>query len=335
MDAKKIERIYSVKHYRTGENKDISDVLLSSERNIAVRVRDPNNEVSAKVYSNFDDLFGTYLSKLPNNNVKKYVSEIFNKKLIFIGFSASRTGAVFVRALVTDDDSKLAGVVLENEKLGIDMYTGETNNIDDCIYACYYGLLRAAVITNASSISGDYDLHRLLTTYLYQIFLKSIGQRTVYSDKAKNLLRLACIYAYYRHFYKKNHQRAISIIKREYSNSFDKEQLKEFLPLLNGISKYNSIKEIPKMLIDLNVVHESPNAVLLSFLRTVGNEAFYNIIGSLDHLIATVACLKYPTDLLGNQAGVSSRLHDNVDNIMEKYLKKLKYEISRVLVKSE
>lgn len=319
--SNKTNTYYPIKSFN---DNTISDVLERKEKTILVGPR--SAEGNTEIYKTFDEQFSTYLMKLPSNNVKKYVQHLFNSDQIIIGIGAesSKAEAVFGRVLITKDN-KLAGVVLDSPSLDIDIKTGETNNIDNCVYASYFNFIRAVVICNETTINKDMDLHKLLSTYINLMILRTLGQNSIYNEKYKTAIFMTAIYVYFRHFTKVKHSLVLSYIKREFRDILNQEYVDEFLPTFQNVSKYDDIKDIPKILVDLGIFHSNPSSFTINLLRIIGNSGFYNIVGSLDRFIATIITAKYPTDLFSKGCNLSSKTQDSIEYIMSKYMNKVKY----------
>lgn len=326
MLSNSIDKVFPPKVFN---DSPVNNVLLTKEARIYLHPRSVQNQDK---YATFDDLFRTYLMKLPNNNVKKYVSVIFQKNMVFIGDSTGgRNEIVFARVYDTGD-GRLSGIALDASSLDINISTGETPNIDDCVYATYFGIIRSAVLADVSGIKHDKDLHKILSTYVFHIVMRAIGKRTIYSDKQRALVQLACIYLYYRQFLNERHSMILSIIKKEYSQFFNQDELSELMPSLNTISKYSTLKDIGKALIDLNVFHESPGAILLGLIKILGNSGFYAFVGPLDQLIGMTILCRYPTTLYPKEAAVSSeKIHDTIEQLITKYIDSLGYSSTSLL----
>lgn len=308
-------------------NKSPADnILITPEKKISVVYHRPENKHS---YENFNDQFGLFLSKLPNNNVKRYVHNLYNKKIIFMGdVQGNDNNEIFARVLLTNN--KLSGVVLNKDNLDIDLHTGDTNRIDDCIYATYFGLIRAAILTNSSKIRSDKDLHKLLTTYLYLMFIKIIGKNSIFSKKQKDILHLVCIYIYHICFFNEKHTYVLSIIKRDYKDVTNKEIFDEFFEMINDNKGYSNIKDIPKLLIDLKLYFKDPKQSYMTMIQMLKPIGFYTFVGPLDQFIASMILTKYPTDLFSRNGVTNQKIHDSVEDIICKYISKLSYEIKGI-----
>lgn len=303
----------------------VSDVLKTGEYNIAWFDKDEDNR---SMYATFNENFKLFLTKMQSNNVKKFVEFLFNKGLIFVGISKLKN-PVFSRLLLGKSDG-IAGIVLDSSDLDIDLKTGETPNIDDCIYAVYYSLIRGGVLLNKDEVQRDKELHRNLAIYLNQIFLRSLGKGTIYNEKQKNSILITCIYIFHRHYLQQKHLAALSFLKRNYSNLVDQKTLELVYPLLESTSKYSTIQDIPKILIDLKILSANPNIVTMNLLKNLGTSGFYNLIGSLDVYIGFVVLSRYPTGLFPRTSLISDKLHKNVEQIMIKYLDKIKYDTKAI-----
>lgn len=304
----------------------VQDIFKTGEFTISWLDKFKENE---DVYSTFNEIFKLYLSKLPSNNVKKYVDFVFKKGLVFIGYSITRSPIVFNRILLTKQN-KVAGVVLDSSDLDIDIDTGETDRVDDCIYATYYGLLRSAVISGNGSLKQDKDLNKNLAIYVNQVVLRSLGKGIVYSADQKDLIFGACAYLYHRHFLSQKHPMALVKVKNNYKDIINQKNIEKVIETLDRTSKYSTMKDISKILVDLKIVTTNPNQIMLSLLKQLGSTGFYCFIGSLDYFLASVVLARYPTGLFPKTMMVSDKLHTTVENITSKYLGKVEYDVTAV-----
>ncbi len=284
---------------------DVNPILRSSEQKIFVLKKNAENK---QIYSTFMDDFSNYLMKLPNNPVKNHVKTIQNKNLIFLGIAKIKPDNVIARSFITTDD-KLAGIALDSQQLGVDPTTGSTESIDECIYATYFSLIRATVYIHKTKIRQNKDLHKLLSTYLYMLFIKAIGSDKLYSEKQKALVHILSIYIYYKHYLKERHSYILSILERDYSKFIGKQYLDEFLPALDKIQNYTSLKDFPKMLIDMKVINESPNILTISLLKMLKPMGFYCLIGPLDYF---------------------DKIQNAVEEIIAEYMDKNTYDLTAV-----
>lgn len=304
---------------------DVNTILRTDEQKIFILKRSDNPDI----YDTFQQDFSNYLTKMPANIVKENIRNLLNKNLIFLGIAKIKPDNVIVRSLITTDD-KLAGLALDSQQLGVDPTTGAADSIDECIYASYFGLIRSAVLINKSDIRQNKDLHKLLTTYLYLMFLKVIGSDKLYSEKQKTLVHILSIYIYYKHYLKEKHSYILSILQRDYDKFIGKESIEEFLPVLEKMQSYTSLKEFPKMLIDAKVITESPNAMIMSLLKMFKPMGFYSLIGPLDYFISLVIITKYPIEFVGDKAPSNEKIQNAVEEIMSKYIDKIKYDLTAV-----
>jgi len=282
------------------------------------------------IYSTFMEDLSTYLLKLPNSDVKRQVQNLINKNLIFLAVSKVKTDNLFVRLLLTTEN-KLAGVVLDTQQLKIDPTNGSAESIDECVYAVYFGLVRAAVIINKDKIRQDKDLHKLLSTYLYSLMIKAVGVDKIFSQKAKMFIHILSIYIYYKYYLKEKHSYILSIIKRDYSNFIDSNVVEEFLPTLDEMESYNSIKDFPKMLIDAKLWNENPRIFIISLIKILKPFGFYCLMGPLDYLVSLVIVSRYPTDFFSKKSVVNDKIQSAVEEIIVGYMDKINYDINAVL----
>jgi len=321
--SKKLTNSFPVQHYAFSP---VNNALKREEFNIVWFDKDEENK---KIYVRFNEDFKLFLSKLSGNNVKRMVDFVFNKGLVFIGISKSKTPAIFSRLLLNKTD-KVAGIVIDSSDLEIDLNTGETQRIDDCIYAVYYSLIRAGVLSHKDEIQKDKELHRNLVLYLNQIFLRSLGKGAVYNDKQKEVIKIVCIYIFHRHYLQQRHLSAISFLKRNYTKIVDQEVLNEMVPKLEATSKYSTIQDVGKLLVDFKIYTGSPNNIIMNLLKILSTSGFYSLIGSLDLFIGFIVLARYPSGLFPRTAMISDKLHKTVEAAMIKYLNKVDFDTKAI-----
>lgn len=308
---------------RIFEPNPIDEVLKSSESKVIIVMRQEKN---ASAYSAFDNDFSLYLDKIPTSPVKKYISSLFNKKLIFFGTAKNNDITSISRILITKDD-KLAGIVLNSYALDISISKGETPQIDECVYASYSALVRAAVIINKTEIRKDKDFHKAVSTFLFLLFLKMLGRYMTVGPQQKALLHLVCVYLFYRHYLSEKHNSVISIIEKEYVGDIvSKEVYQQVKDQIEKLVSFDSMKDISRIIYDLHIAQLNPQQIIMTLIKTVGQTGFYALIGPLDGLIAAAVLCKYPTELISKNILTSNDVHEEIENQVSKYIEKIKYD---------
>ena len=302
-------------------NSTLKDILITDETDITSYKKTGN--VGKEIYKKFNEDYLLYLSKLPNNNVKKYVSEVFNRDLIYFGQNqlVKNVGLNFAKVVI--DDNKLRKINLDTKEFGIDLRTGECKNIDDCIYATYFAFIRFAVVANRTNIKKDDKLQKLLAQYLYQIFMSVIDTSKVDTSKQKFYIKMVSYYIFYKHFIRETSAATIKILKKIFKD--DKDLLDEFKPMFKDIEKYKSVKDFAKILLDTHVFPVDPNVFSINLLRKYKQYAFYCIYGSLDMFIAFSIITKYPFELFENIPTINTTLQESIEKEMISYMRKVKY----------
>lgn len=306
---------------KTFAKSDIDNILISKETSFAYFFK--TEEKYKPMYTRFNNDFGLFINKLPNTLAKKYVGEVFNRDLIFLGINQLVKTEGFFSKPVFNNDS-LTKIVLDIKDLEININTGETKNIDDCIYATYYSFLRAAVVLNRSEIKSDKKLQELLAQYLYLIVLSVLDAKTsVNTPKQKFFVKIISYYAFYRYFIKETYASTLRRLDKIFSES--QEMYDEFKPKFKDIEKYESVKDIPKMLIDTKVSIIDPNAFIINLIRKYKQYGFYCILGALDMFIAFVVTCKYPIELFTQNSSLNNDLQNKIEDAMVPYMKKVRF----------
>lgn len=312
-------------------NSGINSILNKGDSNIGVIVKSDQNK---SIYDQFNNDFKMFLNKLPNNIAKNTIDDLYNRNQIYIGVPTSKSDNGLVSRAIVDDGGRCLAVVLINTELGIDVKTGNTTSIDECVYGAYRGAIRAASITQQNSIKQNKDLHKLLSTYFYLTVLKSLGKLAVYSNKQKYFLYIVCLYVYYRHYLEEHFDATKSIIKKRLDSEKLSDYYDEFEDKFELIKKYSSAKDLPKVLIDSKVIVENPNSINMIFIKNLKLAGYYSLIGPLDLLLCMAILSKYPTELYTQYAYTSDKVQNAIEQIYyKKYISSLKFDTTSLLNK--
>jgi hypothetical protein len=131
---------------------------------------------------------------------------------------------------------------------------------------------------------------------------------------------MICFYAFYRYFIKETYTSAL----RKLRKAFDEEVFVEFEPRLKDIERYDSVKDIPKMLIDTKVSIVDPNVFVVNLIKKFKQYGFYCVLGPLDMFIGFAITSKYPFELFVN-GSINSELQTKLEDHMIQYMKKVKF----------
>jgi len=301
-------------------NKVLKDVLLSKPTEFISILKDKEHE---EVYNQFNSDFEMYLSKLPNNNVKKYVTEVFNRELIFLGANQISKNVRVYFSKIEADKERMKKIVLDLKEFDININTGETKNIDECIYATYFAFIRFAVAASRTAIKKDDKLQEKLAQYFYQIMVSVSDTKNINTPKQKFFFKLVAYYAFYRHFIRDTSAVTIKNLRNIFKK--DKEYFDEFKNSFKEIDKYKTVKDFPKMLIDANVLKVDPNMFSINLLKKYKQLGFYCIYGSLDMFIAFTTITRYPFEMFAKVPVINTSLQKEVEEIMIGYMRKVKF----------
>src|SRR6056297_1291291 len=291
---------------------------LSNDNQLSQQMRESEHQVAviSKDSFNYETLYSDmklFLKKMQKNKVTEYVGRLLNLNGVFVSLQTTKPNLpIYSRVLITKDN-KIAGVSLSSYELNIDPHTGETDSADDCIYATYFGLIRGSLLCNEKTVNSDYDLHKLCITYLNNSILKIIGKSQTFNKFKLDGIYIACSYLYFRHYLSFNHSSAVSRTTRLFADVINKETIKKYQPSLEFISRYKSFKELGKVLIDLNITSTNPNQLLLSLIQTLGRTFFYNVMSSIDFLIATIILTTYPTGIFKEASIINNNLQKSIE----------------------
>ena len=326
--SKNLNKLFPPKLYKQASPKGLTSTQKQynkDELSILIRSKEHADEASKKMYNNFNDQLSLYLSKMSDSVPKKVVSELLLRDLIYIGLaSRANEHGVFVRVLYKDN--KLTGVGLDARDLSISIKDGSCDDISDCIYASYYGAIRTCVLEFEKEINKDETVNKIAYSYILTAILKSIGKKIPLNIKQKDILKIAVAYLYFRHYQKERHLSALNRIEKEFGELINHKVFLEVFKNNKNIEKFDNIKEVGHLLSTLRIFYDNPNVILLHMLQNFKKNVFYNIITSLDTLVAMMVTAIHPNYLFDSSAVILSKLQSHLENHMfEKYFKRLKF----------
>lgn len=306
---------------------DMTNILVSDEGKITAYVCAKKEDQDS--YDLFLSDLKTFLEKISAHNIKKYVGNVIEKEMIFMGQTkTNRKDLVFCR--VSFDGNKLSGITLDVVDFEINIYTGECARIDDAVYASYFALVRAAVLCNRPSLLKDIKLQKLASSFLFISFLKAMTKGSIYSDKQKQIMHYMVLVLFYKYFFRENLTLINNKIREEYSDVIDPNIINDFNPTqVKVIDSYNSIKDIPKLFNDFSLIKEPPNVVLSRLLSLFGPYG-YSSLNVFDYFIAMIVLSQYPLEFFPKTISISPAISSSIEKIMAKYLDNLEYSLSEV-----
>ena len=264
---KKLDGNYQPRFFNSSE---IEDFLKTNENKVIIVPRLPENQ---EAYSNFDKDYSSFLNKLPSSPLKTAVGSLVNKNLVFFGTAKNVDGTTYSRVLISKNE-KLAGVVLNSYALDISIKDGNTPSIDECIYATYYGLIRAAVLIHKEEIKKDRELQKLVSDFLFNLILRVMGRNISVISQQKQYLQLVVVYLFHKQFCDEKHTKIIKILSKNYSEYFDKEFLEKYSQYIERLDSFSSIKDLPKIIQSFNISDVNPSQLTMNLIKSVGSQGF-------------------------------------------------------------
>ena len=148
------------------------------------------------------------------------------------------------------------------------------------------------------------------------------------TEKQKAFLKCACLYMYYVHYLKYTHNSALANINRHHHDIVDSEYLDSFMFEMKSLSRFDNIKQLPNLLIDLKVTNDTPNSLTIGVLKTLKTNGYYSFIGYLDMFLSFIIISKYPVNVIFNVEGINNnKISDTIEDILLKYSKSVSYAL--------
>jgi hypothetical protein len=280
-----------------------------------------NNE---KIYDNFEQQLRAYLLKVTNPIPKKYIGNLLDKHLVYIGHGNLASDLPIFSGGALIADNKFAGIVLDSVFLRIDSTTGNTLKPDSCFYASYFHFVRGCLLLNDRMFKNDEILNDLAVKYYAMLLLKILGKNVYLNEKERIFLEIITKYFYERFLNYKVHDYSIEAALKKH----DKDVKDEVKSTLDGFKRYDDAKDIFKGLIDFKLTTESANMLMMQLLKRYGSVIFHSMTTTSDFLVATSIVSKYPADFL-KDAFISSSIQDKIEQHVQKnYMNKVTYKLN-------
>jgi hypothetical protein len=299
-------------------NKDKHDenILVKLEKLFLILPRTLENEAT---YQNFDDQISKYLSKISGVS-KDICQQLLNRKALYIGTNIKKVNSILGCSSISQDN-KLIFTCADMSIFDIDPIDITIGNIEELINQYYYQFIRCNIYI-FPDIKKNFELHNLIIQYYTFLLLKVIKIPTLV-DKKIEFLKMAIAILYFRHFLdmdaKYAKEKALALVDQTYQKEFDSAIPDAF------ILKYNNIKDILKLVIDLKIVFDTPNNLTYQMLNNLKVVSFLSITSTFDHLvaalIASITSTEYYKPLLINR-----QIQEKVEQILASHFNNIKYE---------
>lgn len=293
--------------------------FVSQDKKISYIKHNKNDEETKKINDTFYELLNTYLKKVSNDDYIDVVNKVVYNELVYIS-----TSDFLFPSLIYNTNGKLSTIILNPSYIDIDLETGETSEIDECYYSIVFGIIKASIISQIEKVSKDIKLHSMLITYIYYAFLKQLS-RNITHKKQKDILFLSTVYLFYRHFLKKRHPEALSMIRKEFKEYTDIEDFD--LSNFENVRKYDNIRYIIDLLIEFKAIDsKSAPSIIMGILRNSNKVSFYSFISTIDNLVTLPIMSNYPTSTFSRYFNLNTRLESSINQyILNHYVNTLEF----------
>lgn len=282
------------------------------------------NQKTEELYAQLKEDLDVYLMKISNQKIKSMIQYCSNNNLIYYGDSDSKKN---YGSIIYTDNGQIGGYVLNYKKVGVNVYTGDIDYIDELLYTLYFLILRSIVVINFDKLKNDKKINNEVVTYLRFLFLKAFNIDRL-GDKQKELFKVAVTLFYewkmLNQDYNLSKEHALESIsnKDEFYNEIeniinDKEDI---------VKNYDYFKDIFKYFIELGLIQDSPNQLIMKFIKTFKSKSYMVIFSTLDFLIANSVISKYPFDEL-NDTFINKEVQDNIENYLYKYYNENMFDV--------
>jgi len=295
---------------------DVTSPFIIAEKKIFINV--PTTEQEKAIYERlYNDLY-VFLSKVPKSPASNVVKKILDRQLLYLGRNIeSSKVSVLGRALITSE-LKFAGVIVDVGEFGINIETGETENIDQIFYTIYYFFIIGIGTIYFTEIKKRVKIILYLSKYLQFLLLRFLGSNVFLDESQKKLLDYICLYYIIRFQLNYDHDTSKLFVKQYLKSDND-------MKILDKIKNYDKMTDIFKSLIDFNIVSENLNILIMRALSKFKPFGFFNITSELKNLLACSICSLYPISLLTNMQ-VSRELQSKIEDEIMPFIDAVKFD---------
>ena len=291
-----------------------SRVLISSEQTIGAII-------DLKIIENLYEQMYVFVDKLGyNSNAGRYVRIALDNKVVYPGWPDGSSQVPIVARVAAAGPKVIQAIVLNANLLNIDK-EGNTDQVDNCVYATYFSQIRAGIVEGINEVIRDRKLHDMLITYFMYLTLKILGKLVELTDEQKKKFRMLIAYLFYRHFFSDNHNAAAAHVKQLYPDDYDKKFVESLKP-------FTTMQALPKALITLDVIKRmDPLKLTMDFFARAGQQAYIYLFGTLDYSVASIVITLYPFEYVPKKLLVSTTIQEKIEeHVLRQYVDDLKYK---------
>jgi len=293
-----------------------------------------------------------YLQKISSQNVKVYVSKLLKEgyvKCALVKSNPYPDYAVVTAELFKDKEfniyilieidknleHKLASLSNDLENINealkqeLQKYITEyiSDNIKNITYSIYQEYIRWSILKNINLVKYDKELLKLVSKLFTAIIIKIFGKEyapTINED----LVRLATLGVLYiiavdllKFDSDKAYKLTIEVFKDD--NKFKRALEiweKEFKD--KNLSKYETVKDLPNILSDLNILNLPALKFNLILANSLGTKVYIDLLSSIGGLVSNLSIVHYPIDYLPKKLIISNFNEKLEEYVYQKYLPK-------------
>ena len=296
--------------------RDLPPFVIERETSII----DRTNGINKEIYNNFDNNFELYVSKLSSSLCKEKAYYLIQNKRILLSKTLDVGKNGVIGTIIIYNDS-LYSVLLDIFDLNINVRTGDTNNIDECVYAAYFQYIRAVVIINFDIIKQDIELINNMVYLIQLILLRTIDMSYNLMDNQKDILEVVIRYFINRFYFGHKHPESVN-----FAFINNKNYIYELKSTVELFKKYDKFADILKALIDVKLIKKRLSVVILKCINMFGITGYYCLTTSIDYILAGLVCAKYPTRFL-TRFNTDMKSHILLEKLLARYYKTTKIKM--------
>ncbi len=269
-------------------------------------------------YRRFDMDFASCLEVMDRQPLKRLVGRAWEHKLVFIHLPIRRSDEVSARVFFAPDN-KVMALSLNALNLNIDPETGCAVDMEECLYAVYLGLIRAAFVINREAIMADGRIHALLAGHLRGLVRQLMRNEGEEGLAGHELLGLCCDYYYARRFLGLAAQAVLGRLQdpgflRGQQGGGDKRGA-----ILERLETCAGESELSQILAKAGLTAH-PTWLQHRLAGNLGGEALYSLRGVLDNYMGLCVLSSYASEMSFGRLSLSPQPGQEVETLLLPYL---------------
>lgn len=269
-------------------------------------------------YRRFDQDFAACLATMTRQPVKRLVQRAWEHKLVYMHLPIRKSDEISARVFFAPDN-KVMALSLNALNLNIDPETGCALDMEDCVYAVYLGLMRAAFVINREAIMADQRIHALLARHLRDMVARVLRDQGETGLADSVLLGLACDFYYARRFLGLEAKAALEQMCVPGFLRGRKGQVGHREVLVRSLEDGAGETELSELVARVGITAH-PSWLRHRLASDLGRETLYSLGGVVDNFMGLCVLSSYSSEMFFGQVTDTGQTGKKLEDLLTPYL---------------